>query len=271
MIVLNSAEAWHGHEAWRNRAAQATPGCILAGIVSNWPLRVPCHRHPWIFCASPRSDGPDRLFVVVGLKSRSISRRSDCQFSFTCGSRSPPGVLSMLGPGRGACGRRRVALRAAFVVLLSGVLGTGCRGPRPWWSCLRARRHAPDSPSLRHEDAPPLFQAVRLFALLVLPSLVISVARQYTRSLRRQLKVNCDTPRKWSINDVTCVCGSSRRSGGIDRIEGDYSPRSRSRAMIPPGGGDAPSDAAFLIWSQTGLSTAVTSVSRLTTAFGALT
>jgi signal transduction histidine kinase len=233
---------------------QLAAGCVLAAIVTGYEFFLQVHvaQAPVDFLRfSLDPMDPMRLFVVVGLVALNFAavglsilvlRTAIASWAFVD---SPTwwrlrAALAWLTPTllvlwSGALGGR-APMAPALVLLFVAVS-----------AALVARRYGT---KMRHAS-----QAVRLFAafaLLVLPSLVMYPSLVHASAdARRQLVELRYAPEV--VNQRRDVrLRLIEALGQIDRIEAIAD---LVRATDPPPGGPTPSDAAFLIWSQTGLAT----------------
>ncbi len=233
---------------------QLAAGCVLAAIICAYEffLQVHVSQAPIDFLRfSLDPMDPMRLFVVTGLVALNLATVGLSILVLRIA------MASWIFAGSRTWWRLRAAIAwvaPTLVVLLWGILGTRVP-PAPALvlvlvavsGALIARRY---SSKMRHSS-----QAVRLFAafaLLVLPSLVMypSLVNAALDARRQLVELRYAPEVVNQRRDVRLHLIEAL--GQIDRIEAIAD---LVRATDPPAGGPTPSDAAFLIWSQTGLAT----------------
>jgi signal transduction histidine kinase len=234
--------------------AQLAAGCVLAAILTGYQLFIQVHvsQAPVDFARFALDPmDPMRLLVVVGLVLLNLAVVGASILVLRIG------LAPWIFAGSRTAWRLRAAgawLAPTLLVVFSGVFGS--RLPvTPTIivalvtvaGALAANRF---SARMRHSS-----QAVRLFAafaLLVLPSLVMYPSLvNAALDARRQLVESRYAPEV--VNQRRDVrVRLVEALGQIDRIEAIAD---LVRAVDPPAGGPTPSDAAFLVWSQTGLAT----------------
>jgi signal transduction histidine kinase len=233
---------------------QLAAGCALGFIVTGYEsfLQVHVAQVPVDFLRfSLDPMDPIRLFVVVGLVALNLAVVSLSILVLRIGQ------ASWVFPSARTGWRLRAAvvwLTPAMLVVLSGVFGT--RAPAAptlilavvaVCAALLAGRYRT---MLRHSS-----QAVRLFAafaMLVLPSLLMypSLVNAALDARRQLIELRYAPEVVNQRRDVRVRLVEALAQ--IDRIDAIAD---LVRAVDPPDEGPPPSDAAFLIWSQTGLST----------------
>ncbi len=233
---------------------QLAAGCVLALLVTGYQSFVQVHvaQVPVDFLRfSLDPMNPMRLFVVIGLVALNLAMVSLSILVLRVA------MASWVFPSSrtGWCLRAAGAwLTPSILVLLSGVFGN--RAPTAptlilalvavGAALLAGRFHT----RMRHSS-----QAVRLFAafaMLVLPSLVMypSLVNAALEARRQLVELRYAPEVINQRRDVRVRLVESL--GQIDRIE---NLADLVRASDPPEEGPPPSDTAFLVWSQTGLST----------------
>ncbi|MGH9199801.1 MAG: HAMP domain-containing protein, partial [Vicinamibacterales bacterium] len=232
--------------------AQLAAGCVLAAILTGYEFFLQVHvaQAPLDvlrFALDPMDSM--RLLIVVGLVALNLAVVGVSILVLRVG------LVSWVFPHSPSAWRFRAAaawLAPTLLILLSGVLGS--RAPAvptivvavvAVTGALAASRYRT---RLRHSS-----QAVRLFAgfsLLVLPSLVMypSLVNAAFDARRQLVELRYAPEVVNQRRDVRVRLVEAL--GQIDRIENIAD---LVRATDPPPGGPTPSDAAFLIWSQTGL------------------
>jgi signal transduction histidine kinase len=233
---------------------QVAAGCVLAAIVTSYEFFLQVHvaQAPVDFLRfSLDPFDPIRLLVVAGLVALNLAVLSLSILVLRIA------LVSWAFPKSRTAWRLWATagwLAPILIVLLSGVLATRVRiAPTlvvALVSVCAALLAGHYHTKMRHSS-----QAVRLFAalaMLVLPSLVMYPSLvNAALDARRQLVELRYAPEV--INQRKDVrVRLIEALGQIDRIEAIAD---LVRAADPPEDGPPPSDAAFLVWSQTGLST----------------